>query len=146
MTDEIGENVSVVNYQQNEGNTVKVSENRDQIYWDILQSALDSEESNYTENEDGTITGTLAYTLHYTVKLDNLSMQNPDQGSVKVNDSAKLTYAVCTDGMWGDIPAGSGTARNFFRNVDCSVRIFVETASFLLVCPANYSWRFPVLV
>lgn len=65
VTDEMGENVSVVNYQQNEGNTVKVSENRDQIYWDILQSALDSEESNYTENEDGTITGTLAYTLHY---------------------------------------------------------------------------------
>ena len=148
VTDEMGENVSVVNYQQNEGNTVKVSENRDQIYWDILQSALDSEESNYTENEDGTITGTLAYTLHYTVKLDNLSMQNPDQGSVKVNDSAKLTYAVCTDGMWGDIQTGTfavpqvkSFAGDLIFTKKGSDGKILEGAQFTLTCQDNRNWK-----
>ena len=148
VTDEMGENVSVVNYQQNEGNTVKVSENRDQIYWDILQSALDSEESNYTENEDGTITGTLAYTLHYTVKLDNLSMQNPDQGSVKVNDSAKLTYAVCTDGMWGDIQTGTfavpqvkSFAGDLIFTKKGSDGKILEGARFTLTCQDNGNWN-----
>ena len=148
VTDEMGENVSVVNYQQNEGNTVKVSENRDQIYWDILQSALDSEESNYTENEDGTITGTLAYTLHYTVKLDNLSMQNPDQGSVKVNDSAKLTYAVCTDGMWGDIQTGTfavpqvkSFAGDLIFTKKGSDGKILEGAQFTLTYQDNRNWK-----
>ena len=78
------------------------------LTWRILSSEEDGT-SDYRENEDGTITGYLSYTLKYKVTLDNLQSQDIELDQTEVNSNATLTYAVQKeDGTWyGDVKTGT---------------------------------------
>lgn len=93
-----GQGGSVNNVASIDGNTLN---------WNILASEEDGT-STYEENEDGTVTGYLSYTLKYTVTLDNLAATGVIN-STNVNESATLTYAVQKeDGTWdGDVKTGT---------------------------------------
>ena len=87
-------------------NDASVSDNT--LTWRILFSEEDGT-SDYRENEDGTITGYLSYTLKYKVTLDNLQSQDIELDQTEVNSNATLTYAVQKeDGTWyGDVKTGA---------------------------------------
>ena len=87
-------------------NDASVSDNT--LTWRILFSEEDGT-SDYRENEDGTITGYLSYTLKYKVTLDNLQSQDIELDQTEVNSNATLTYAVQKeDGTWyGDVKTGT---------------------------------------
>ena len=78
------------------------------LTWRILSSEEDGT-SDYKENEDGSITGYLSYTLKYTVTLDNLQSPGTTLDKADVNSKATLTYAVQKeDSTWdGDVKTGA---------------------------------------
>ena len=75
------------------------------LNWNILASGDDGT-STYEEDDDGTATGNLSYTLKYSVVLDNLQDKDiiiDDSSPANVNESAELTYAVQKeDGTWDE--------------------------------------------
>ncbi len=87
-------------------NDASVSDNT--LTWRILFSEQDGT-STYEENEDGTVTGYLSYTLKYKVTLDNLQNQDIKLDQTEVNSNATLTYAVQKeDGTWdGEVQQGT---------------------------------------
>ena len=87
-------------------NDASVSDNT--LTWRILFSEQDGT-STYEENEDGTVTGYLSYTLKYKVTLDNLQNQDIKLDQTEVNSNATLTYAVQKeDGTWdGKVQQGT---------------------------------------
>ena len=112
VKDEMGQYMTSADIQPVENgdgtvhNDAWVSDNT--LTWRILFSEQDGT-STYEENEDGTITGYLSYTLKYKVTLDNLQSQDIELDQTDVNSNATLTYAVQKeDSTWdGDVKTGA---------------------------------------